>query len=40
MYAIGNYCIEPNIDIKKIIFLITKFEVIRNDLIGKIIKFI
>lgn len=38
MYAIGNYCIEPNADIKKIVLLIIKFEVIRNDLINRIEK--
>jgi len=38
MYTIGNYCIEPNIDIKRIILFIVKFEVIRNDLINLIIK--
>lgn len=38
MYTIGNYCIEPNIDIKRIILFIIKFEVLRNDLISRIIK--
>ena len=33
-----NYCIEPNIDIKRIILFIVKFEVIKNDLIIIIIK--
>jgi len=38
MYTIGNYCIEPNIDLKRVILFIIKFEIIRNDLIGRIIK--
>ena len=38
MYAIGNYCFEPNVDIKKIVLLIIKFEAIRNDLINRIIQ--
>ena len=38
MYTIGNYCIEPNIDLKRVILFIIKFEIIRNDLISRIIK--
>lgn len=38
MYTIGNYCIEPNVNLKRIILFIIKFEIIRNDLINKIIK--
>lgn len=38
MYTIGNYCIEPNIDLKRVILFIIKFEIIRNDLICRIIK--
>jgi len=38
MYTIGNYCIEPNIDLKRVILFIIKFEIIRNNLISRIIK--
>ena len=38
MYTIGNYCVEPNVDIKRIVYMIVKFEIVRNDLISRIIK--
>ena len=38
MYSVGNYCFEPNVDIKKIVLHIIKFEAIRNDLINRIIQ--
>ena len=36
MYTIGNYCVEPDVDIKNVLLRIIKFEVIRNELIDKI----
>jgi len=36
MYTIGNYCIDPDANIKNVLLRIIKFEVIRNELIEKI----
>lgn len=33
MYTIGNNCIEPNINLKKIILSIIKYEITRNELV-------